>query len=224
MSAKHPAVGINSDLLLTPMESGVGQICLPYVRDDWSSEYAKDNIRKAQLNLAFDRIVAEGRTGAKVVFDEGYTYGVSTMVRSKSAKWDTLAVDSRVIVNGSEEADSDDPTVLEALGIPKAPEHRDYSHEEMDEILSDLAGIDTSDVYDFIDGCNYGTMEFMQSGVSNQQLDVDIHAHVTVRFKGRTLMPMSAIDLCNFLVALDKHGEEVALAVLHRIYSGENED
>ena len=224
MSAENIAEGNGSELHLTPKETGVGQVGLPFKFDDWSSKYAKDLIRKAQLNLAFDRIVAEGRTGAEVVYDEGYTFGVSTLVGSKSAKWDTLAVDSRVVVNGNEEADTDDPTVLEALGIPKAPEHRDYGHEEMDEVLSNLAGIDTTDVYDFIDGSSYGSMEFLQSGVSDEQLDVDIHAFVTVRFKGRELMPMSAINLCNFLVALNEHGEEVALAVLHRIYSGEDEE
>ena len=207
-----------------PSKSGGGMYGLPFKYENWSNESAVDQIRKAQLKLAYERIFAEGRPGSKVVYDEGYTYGVTSVVQSKSMSWDSVSVDSRVYVNGKEEADSDDPTVLEALGVPKTPEIKDYGHDEMLEVLSDIAQIDTTNIYDLIDGEDDGTIQCEISGINTKQLEIDIRAQVYVRFQGRLLMPMTSIDLCNFLVALHNDGEEVALAVLHHIYSGENEE
>lgn len=201
-----------------PTGCGFGLKRLSECREDWRSEMSIDKIRNKQLLLAYSRSIAECGDNAEVVYDEGFAFGVTGVVKSKSPEWHTVSMDIRVFVNGDEEADVDDPSVLEALGIPAAPEMKEFTTEEVIEMMPEAIGYDSSTVDDLEHGDLGAVIQIRQGGLHSKKSWSENCGYLHMEFQGINLDPMSVSDFGNFLYALIHHGEEVALATLHFIY------
>jgi phosphoribosylformylglycinamidine (FGAM) synthase-like enzyme len=112
--------------------------------------------------------------------------------------------------------------VVDSQVLPEAPDWQVFNFVTMLNLLSDV--IDTSDISDLIDGRDGGVIQYIRCGIQSEKIQVESREELSVQFLGQKLKPMTFNAFGNFLYALKHHGEEVALSVLHRIYSGVNEE
>ena len=126
--------------------------------------------------------------------------------------------------DGISDADLSMHIILKALGVPDAPEMQMFSEDDVLELMEDVLQHDPDPVENLYDGIREGVITLVKSGASAPNMWVKECVYLHFEFHGVHLKPMSVSAFGNFLFALKHHGEEVALAVLHRIYSGEYDD
>jgi hypothetical protein len=114
--------------------------------------------------------------------------------------------------------------ILKALGVPDAPVLQYFSDSEVLDLMREVIHCDTDSVDYIYDGVREGVVTLVKSCDSASNFWVKECVYLHFEFYEQHLKPMSVCHFGNFLHALKHGGEEVALAVLHRIYSGENEE
>lgn len=126
--------------------------------------------------------------------------------------------------DGISDADLSMHIILKALGVPDAPVLQYFSDSEVLDLMREVIHFDTDSVDYIYDGVREGVVTLVKSCDSASNFWVKECVYLHFEFYEQHLKPMSVCHFGNFLHALKHDGEEVALAVLHRIYSGENEE
>lgn len=121
--------------------------------------------------------------------------------------------------DGISDADLSLHIILKALGVPDAPVLQYFSDSEVLDLMREVIHIDTDSVDYIYDGVREGVVTLVKSCDSASNFWVKECVYLHFEFYEQHLKPMSVSDFGNFLHALKHGGEEVALAVLHRIYS-----
>ncbi len=166
---------------------------------------AKDKVRVAQIVAALERLGCD--TSELFSFDEHeQVYDLNVT--------DEIVVAEEVF-NGL-----DDEALLRLLAIPAPIELKQFSEKKVMKLITEVLGItlsiDDDDLHPGIDG---SVMLLHQIYNPSEKLCVHSPSKLTVLFHGIDLCAMSVSDFGNFLYAVKNHGDEVALATLHHIYS-----
>jgi hypothetical protein len=105
------------------------------------------------------------------------------------------------------------------LGIPKPIKLKHRKVSKTLDLMAELTGYCTVGIEDLEDGDLGATVSAVQGGNNSDRMSTYGYTLVHMSFHGIQLDSMSASDFGNFLHAVKNHGDEVALATLHRIYS-----
>lgn len=170
----------------------------------------KDDILRAQVIAAVLRISDEYSVSHRSRYD---------LQIQKEGNTTEIVVDS----NGYPDYDLDVPTILKKLCVPEAPVFRDFTSTEVMDLMVDAFQVDNrfNDVNHSSEGNAALYCEHHAKGPTN--LSVMTNADMSIEYHGIELSDMTVSALGNFLYAVKHHGEEVALAVMHRIFCGEYE-
>lgn len=127
------------------------------------------------------------------------------------------------MAEGISDSDLSMNIILKALQVPDAPVLQYFSDSEVLQLMRELLKYDTDSVKNIYDGGPEGVVTVVRRSDRASDLWVKECVALSFEFYEQHLKPMSVSHFGNFLHSLKHGGEEVALAVLHRIYSGENE-
>lgn len=170
---------------------------------------AKNKVRVSQVVSAFERVGADISQQFPVDEDEGvYDLNVT----------DELEVDGEVF-NGM-----DDEDLLSLLAIPMPIELKSYSVKKVKKLITEVLGISLTDDDELYPGTDEAVLEIDHFYFPSERMCVHSPSKIQLLFCGCELCAMSVSDFGNFLYALKNLGNEVALATLHQIYSGVNEE
>jgi hypothetical protein len=128
------------------------------------------------------------------------------------------------MAEGISDSDLSMNIILKALQVPDAPVLQYFSDREVLKLMRELLQYDTDSVKSIYDGGPEGVVNVVKHSDSASNLWVKECVALNFEFYEQHLKPMSVSHFGNFLHSLKHGGEEVALAVLHRIYSGEDEE
>ena len=128
------------------------------------------------------------------------------------------AINLGFMVEGITDADLTLEIVLKALDVPNPVEMKEFTTEEVIEMMPDAIGYDSSTLNDLEDGDRGAVIQIRQGVRYGKNYWSENCGFLHMDFHGIDLDPMTVSEFGNFLYALIHHGEEVALAVLHYIY------
>jgi hypothetical protein len=112
-----------------------------------------------------------------------------------------------------------DKRLTKFLGIPKPIKLKNRKVSKTLSLMAEVTGYDTSGLEGLEHGDLGATVSAVQGGDYSDRMSTDGYTLIHMSFHGINLEPLSVSDFGNFLHAVKNHGDEVALATLHRIYS-----
>jgi hypothetical protein len=128
----------------------------------------------------------------------------------------------RFEVEGISDADLTMEVILKALEVPDAPDMQEFTADGVIALMADVLQYDVSALDSIEDGVGGAAIQIRQHSKSKSSVTAKNWGFLQVKFQDLEVRSMTVSDFGNFLYAIKHHGEEVILAVLHRICSSEN--